>query len=143
MKIAKIVLPFSILALVVILFAVLVNKGATSDNEDQLALGIGLFFMFILNIIPLALFIPFGVALLICELCLFLVRNPKGTMIAVIILMLVLLAAVVFVAFMMGSIILEISRLYGTMIIGGAVLYGLCYVAILTAYALDRKHGRL
>ena len=143
MKITRFVLPVSILALVAIMCAVLINKGATSDNENQLALGLGLFFVFILNIVPLALFIPFGVALLICELCLFFVRNPKGTMIAVIILMLVLLAAVVFVAFMMGSIILEISLLHGAMIIGGAVLYGLSYVAIITAYAIDRKNGSL
>ena len=142
MKLAKIALPFSVVALVVMLCAVLLNKGVTAENENQLALGLGLFFVYVLNIVPLALFIPFGVALLICELCLFFVHNPLGTMIAAIVLKFVLLPAVLFVAVMLGGLMLEISLLYGIMIIAGAALYGLCLVAMFVSYFMERKYYR-
>ena len=139
MKLARILVPVSILALVAMMIAALINKEAVSGDQNQAAVGLALFFVYILTMAPLLLFIPFGVALLICELCLLIVRNPIATMIAIIVLKCILLPVVLYVAVMMGNALLLVSALYGALMIGGAVLYGLSLIAMFVAFFKERS----
>ena len=142
MKLAKAVLPFSVLALIGIICAVLFNKGGASGDENQLGAALGYFFTLVLNIVPMALFIPFGVAFIICEICLFCVRNPIPTMIAVLVLKCLLLPVLLFTTLTVGGTLLTHSALFGAIIIGCAVLYGACLVALFVSYFTDRKYYR-
>lgn len=142
MKLAKLVLPFSVLALIGIACAILFNKGVASGDENQLGDAIGYFLMIILNIVPLVLFIPFGVALLICELCLFLVHNPLGTMIAVLVLKCLLLPVILYTAVTAGGVILAHSVLFGAIIIACAVVYGLSLIVMFVSYFTERRYYR-
>lgn len=130
MKIAKIFLPLSVLALVgIILATVLYDKLSTAPDEGQLAYGLSYIFFFIINLIPMILFALFGIAILICEVCLFAARNKFPALTAALILMSILLPVMLF------STILSLSSLaaYSTAFTVIIALSMACYFAALIA----------
>ena len=142
MKLVRCMLPLSILAIAGIVCTVLLNPVQSGGEENQLAFAIGALFIYLLNILPLVLYIPFAVVLLICELCLFFVHNPLATMIAAIVFKCLLLPILLFTVVTMGSMILSASLLFGVLIIASAAVYGLSLILTFVGYFKERSYYR-
>ena len=128
MKTAKIALPLSILALIgIILATLLFDKMSTAPDDEQLSYGLTYIVLLIINIIPMILFIPFGIGIIICEICLFATRNKFAALTAALVLLCVLLPTVLFASIMSLSALAGFSVAFAVIV----ALSMACYVAAL------------
>ena len=139
MKLAKIFLPLSVLSIIGI--ACLVLLGGTQLNSGNSDAGDALGFIFTLffNLIPLIAYIPFGLAFIVCEICLFAVPKKNKTMIAVIVLKSVLLVVVLYNVIFMTLSLIKFSPLFAALLILCGVLYIASLVIMFVDYFKNRK----
>lgn len=135
MKLAKTALPLAVLSLIGIAVAILMfNRiSPTEENADK-TFAFGYLFLILIVRYPLIASIPLAIAILICELCLFIAPNKSATIKAAIVLMCILLPIMLFVA-IYALIIFSTDYPLVTAIIALCIL---CYLASLVAAFVAR-----
>ena len=140
MKTVKIALPLSLLPLIGMFIAVHFN-GFEMPPEGSGYAGLlvlfAYFFIMVLTIAPLFIFIPFGIALLICELCLFVSQGKFATLTATLVLMCILVPVLALIV-AYACVVLS-SIMWGATLglIACAVLYLAAFVAVVVGYAQE------
>ena len=130
MKTAKIALPIAVLSLIGLIVAMfLFNDTSVAPDENQLGYALGVAFIFLFTIIPMIAFIPFGVAILICELCLLFSHRKFAALTAALVLMCLLLPVVLFVSWISFSGLGQYSTTLAIIV----AISTICYIAALVA----------
>lgn len=128
MKLAKIALPIAILSLIGLAVALFTfNSTSVAPDENQLGYALGLPFIIIFTLIPMISFIPFGGAIIICELFLLFSRRKFAALTGALVLMCILLPVVLYVSYMC---IFGLGQYSPTLVIIVAVS-AVCYLAAL------------
>lgn len=142
MKIAKIFVPLALLSLVGIIIAmVMFNQTANNSGpaEDQLAFGLTYIFLLIFTIIPMGLFIPFGLAIIICWICMLAKRNNYPSLTGALVLMCLLLPLVLFTSIYSLMALAQYSTAFLAIVAGSAALYLASLIAVIVAHVKERK----
>ena len=135
MKTAKIALPLSVLALIgIILAMILFDKMSTAPDDERLSYGLSYAFLLIINIIPMILFIPVGIGIIVCEICLFAARNKLATLTAALVLMCVLLPTVLFASIMSLSALAQFSAAFAVIVALSMACYITALVMVFISY---------
>ena len=139
MKLAKIFLPLSILSIIGIACLVLLGGTQLNSGDTDAGAAIGFVFVLLFNIVPLIAYIPFGLAFMVCEICLFAVPKKNKTMIAVIVLKSLLLVVVLYNVIFMTLSLIEFSPLFATLLILCGALYLASLVIMFVDYFKNKK----
>ena len=139
MKTAKIALPLSLLSLVGIIASILLfGKIAAAPDGEELSFGFTYIFLIIINYIPILLFIPLGIGIFVCEICLFFARNKLATLKAALVLMCLLLPVMLFVAVYSLAALLQFSSVIAAMLVLSLLLYIGALIAVFISYFKTR-----
>ena len=145
MKLVKIALPLSVLPLVGMILAVRFNDFTPPPAEAGF---IGFLYFLIAAILisitylPLIIFIPFGLSFLICEMCLFIAKEERATVIAAIVLMSILSPVVLLTAVYAITVLSEFMAISAIAIVACAVLYIVTLALVYVGYFLDRAQRK-
>ena len=145
MKIAKIVIPLSLLPLIGMFVAVHYNSfEMPPEGSGYIGVIAYLAYLFVMWItyLPMLIFIPFGIALLICELCLFVTQGKFAALTAALVLMCILLLAVAVMAAYAYVVLYAFMWQTAVIMLACAEFYLAALVAMIVGYALECKKRR-
>ena len=106
LKIMQIELPMLIVLLASLVITCL--TGISKVTDGTLEEGIQAILTVMVSIVPIVLFIPIGIALLIIEICLCIKSSKRGSLIALLVFLCILLPVLAFYLFMSLSLIYEL-----------------------------------
>lgn len=135
MKIAKIALPLSVLALIgIVLATFLFGQMATPPEDDGLAFGLSYIFLIVINMIPMIIFGIMGIGILICEVCLFAARNKFAALTAALVMMCILVPVVLFSSILLLMSLARYSAVFTVIVALSMVIYIAALIAVFISY---------
>ena len=146
MKLVKVALPLSVLPLIGMMLAVRFNDFTLPPAEAEF---IGILYLLVafvmigLTYLPFMIFIPFGLSLLICELCLFVVKEKRATVIAAIVLMSILSPVVLLTAVYAIAVLSKFMLISAIAVVVCALLYVAALVLVNVGYFEERAKQKM
>lgn len=140
MKLAKIAVPLSVLSLIgIILAMVIFNKTFSVSEEEQLGFALGYFFLINFTFWPMAIFIPFGFALVVCEICMLAKRDKYPALTGALVLMILLLPLVLFVSAYTLLALASYSAAFTSVMAVSFIIYLASFLTVCIAHAKERR----